>query len=131
MILLDTHAWLWLALAPRRLSAVAKAAIDKAAHAGGVGIASISLWEMSLLMVRGRVVPESSPESWLAGLVDRTRVTVKDITPTVAVLATHFPAEFPGDPVDRLIAATARAEGLPLVTKDAKLRASHVVRTIW
>jgi PIN domain nuclease of toxin-antitoxin system len=49
----------------------------------------------------------------------------------VATLATNFPDDFPADPADRLIAATARAEGIPLVTRDAKLRASAVVRTVW
>ena len=45
--------------------------------------------------------------------------------------ATHFPDNFPADPADRLIAATARAEGLPLVSRDARIRASAVVETIW
>jgi PIN domain nuclease of toxin-antitoxin system len=49
----------------------------------------------------------------------------------VAALATHFPDDFPGDPADRLIAATARADGVPLVSRDARLRASAVVETIW
>jgi PIN domain nuclease of toxin-antitoxin system len=131
MILLDTHAWVWLALEPRRLSGAATHAIKEATRTGGVAIASISLWEIGLMIVRGRLIPEGPAESWLDGLVDRTHVLVREITPSVAILATHFPTEFSGDPADRLIAATAHAEGLPLVTKDAKLRASHVVRTIW
>jgi len=32
---------------------------------------------------------------------------------------------------DRLIAATARAEGIPLVTRDATMRGSAVLRTVW
>jgi len=43
----------------------------------------------------------------------------------------HFPADFPGDPADRVIAATARATGAALVTRDACLRRSHAVETIW
>jgi PIN domain nuclease of toxin-antitoxin system len=58
-------------------------------------------------------------------------VVVKEITPTVAALATYLPADFPGDPADRLIAATARAEGLQLVSRDARLRRSAAVETIW
>lgn len=56
---------------------------------------------------------------------------VKEITPAVATLATQFREDFPADPADRLIAATARAEGLALVTRDAKLRASRHLTTIW
>ncbi len=64
-------------------------------------------------------------------MIDRSGVTVKAITPTVAALAAHFSDHFPGDPADRLIAATARAEGLSLVTRDARICASGVVETIW
>lgn len=131
MIVLDTHVWLWLGLEPRRLSAAATDAVRAAANAGGLSVASVSLLEMAVLIARGRVVPEGTAESWLAGLVDRTGVVVKDITPTIAVLATSFPDSFPGDPADRLIAATARAEGLALVTRDGRLRASDLVETVW
>lgn len=36
-----------------------------------------------------------------------------------------------GDPADRLIVATARQHGVPLVTKDTALRAFAGVETIW
>lgn len=58
-------------------------------------------------------------------------MTIKEITPTIAALATQFPDVFPADPADRLIAATARAEALVLVTRDARLRASRLVKTVW
>ena len=64
-------------------------------------------------------------------LVDSTRVAVREITPAIAALSTQFPEDFPKDPADRLIAATARAEGLPLVTKDERIRSSPLLRTIW
>ena len=54
-----------------------------------------------------------------------------EITPQIAILAQQFPASFPADPQDRLIAATAVAEGFPLVTADEDIRASPQVRTIW
>ncbi|MGH7277981.1 MAG: type II toxin-antitoxin system VapC family toxin [Candidatus Rokuibacteriota bacterium] len=131
MILLDTHSLLWLCLEPRRLSAAATSAIKKAVASGGLAIASITLWEIAMLIHRGRLVPRGTPETWLTDLIERSGVIVKDITPAVATLSTQFPAEFPRDPADRLIAATARAEGLPLVTRDSRLRRSQVLRTVW
>lgn len=131
MVLLDTHAWLWLGLEPRRLSAAATAAIREAADADGIAIASISLVELAMLITRGRVETRGTPEGWLSSLVDQTGVIVKDLTPAVAVIATQFPDDFPGDPADRLIAATARVEGVPLITRDSRLRASPTVRTVW
>jgi PIN domain nuclease of toxin-antitoxin system len=131
VIVLDTHAWLWLCLEPQRLSAPAIRAIRAAVSRGGLAIASITLWELAMMLARGRVIPRGTPEAWLAELIDRSGVVVKEITPAVAALATHFPEDFPGDPADRLIAATARAEGIPLVSRDAALRASAVIETIW
>jgi len=131
VIVLDTHAWLWLCLEPRRLSRRAAAAIRRAAQGGGLAIASITLWEVAVMVVRGRVIPQGTPEAWLAALVDRSGVIVKEITPSVAALATHFPDAFRGDPADRLIAATARSEGVVLVSRDARILAGRVVDTVW
>jgi PIN domain nuclease of toxin-antitoxin system len=131
MIVLDTHAFVWLCLEPKRLSAAATSAIRGALSAGGLAIASITIWEIAMMLHLGRLVPRGTPETWLTQLVKRSGVVVKEITPAVATLATQFPLDFPADPADRLIAATARAEGLTLVTRDAKVRASRVLRTVW
>jgi PIN domain nuclease of toxin-antitoxin system len=84
-----------------------------------------------MMVALGRVVPRATPGAWLGDLLARSGVTVKEITPAVAVLATQFPEGFPADAADRLIAATARAEGPPLVTRDAKLRSSRLLKTLW
>lgn len=131
MILLDTHAWFWLGARPERLTAAARAAIDRALKSGGIAIASVTLVEMAAWMGRGRLLATGSPETALADLVQSTAVIVKEITPTIATLAVRFPREFVRDPADRIIAATAQAEGLPLVTRDVKLRASRLVETVW
>jgi PIN domain nuclease of toxin-antitoxin system len=59
------------------------------------------------------------------------RVIVKPMTPEIAALAVRLPAGFPKDPADRLIAATAIVEGVPLVTADERIRQTKVVQTIW
>jgi PIN domain nuclease of toxin-antitoxin system len=58
-------------------------------------------------------------------------VILRAITPSIAALAAHFGPDFPADPADRLIAATARAEGAALITRDARIRAGRVVETVW
>jgi len=131
MILLDTHAWFWFGARPWQLSTPARAAIDQALKSGGLAIASVSLVEMAAWMTRGRLVSKGSPETALADLVQATAVIIKEITPAIATLAVHFPPEFVRDPADRVIAATARAEGLPLVTRDRRLRRSRLVETVW
>ena len=49
----------------------------------------------------------------------------------VAVLANQLPADYSGDPCDRLIAATELAQGMALVTKDTRVRACQQIKTIW
>jgi PIN domain nuclease of toxin-antitoxin system len=56
---------------------------------------------------------------------------VLPITPEIALLAAQFPDDYPGDPGDRLIGATARAEGLTLVTRDENIRRSPLLKTVW
>jgi len=82
-------------------------------------------------MAHNRLGLRGTSEAVLTRLVEETGVVVKEITPAVAILAVQFTEEFPRDPADRLIAATARAEGLPLVTRDARLRRSRLVETVW
>ena len=56
---------------------------------------------------------------------------MKPLTAEIAALATQFPDNYPRDPADRLIGATARAEGLVLITRDENIRRSPLVKTIW
>ncbi len=131
MTLLDTHALLFLGIAPERLSKPAARAIRRAARAGGLAVASISLWEIAMLAAAGRLRIRGTVESWLQDLLERTGVATREITPAIAALAVQFPDGFPRDPADRLIAATARAEGLALITRDEAIRESGLVETIW
>ena len=89
----------------------------------------MTLWELAQLVARGRVQVYGSVETSVRALVED--MTVIPITPEIAALATQFPDDFPHDPVDRLIGATARAEGMTLVTRDERIRRSPLVRTVW
>ena len=52
MILLDTHAWIWWRADPGRLSAPAAALI---ATTDRIGLSAISVWELAMLVRRGRI----------------------------------------------------------------------------
>lgn len=129
MILLDTHVLVWAVTEPNRLSRVATSAISRARKGSGLAIAAISLWELAVLLSRGRIQAYGTIDASVRLLTDG--VTIMPLTPEIAALATQFPDDFPADPADRLIGATARAEGLPLVTRDVKLQDSPLLQTIW
>ena len=131
MILLDTHALIWWLLEPARLSRRAASVIRRARRGGGLAIAAMTLWEVAAMFARGQIVPRGGVEASLRDLIKESGAEVKPITTEIAVLATQFPEDFPHDPADRLIAATARAEGMALVTRDERLRRSPLLKTVW
>ena len=129
MILLDTHALLWMASDPKRLSKRADKAIREARQGTGIAIATITLWEIAWLAHHQRIVVLGSVESFVRETV--ARVILRPVTPEIAALAVRLPEQFPKDPSDRLIASTAMVEGMPLVTADMRIRRSKVVETVW
>ncbi|HLO06369.1 MAG TPA: type II toxin-antitoxin system VapC family toxin [Terriglobales bacterium] len=129
MIVLDTHVLLWAVADSKKLSRAADAAIRRSRQADGVAISAITLWELASLVARGRIRDYGTVENSVNRLIEG--VTIKPITPEIAALATQFPNDYPHDPADRLIGATARAEGLALVTRDENIRKSPLLKTIW
>jgi PIN domain nuclease of toxin-antitoxin system len=131
VILLDTHVLVWLIVDEGRLSRRANSAIRRARASDGIAIADITVWELAFLFARGALRTHGTVENTVQNFVTRSGVNVKPITSEIAALATQFPDDYPKDPIDRLIGATARAEGIALVTRDEKIRNSSLLRTIW
>lgn len=131
MIFLDTHVLVWLASDEDRLSRPAASAIRRARASDGLAISDIVIWEVAFLFARGILRTHATVEATVEKLITNTGVIVRSINSQVAAIAAQFPDDYPKDPIDRLIGATALAEGLPLVTLDERIRKSPLLKTIW
>jgi PIN domain nuclease of toxin-antitoxin system len=129
VIVLDTHVWLWWLAAPARLSRAASKAIEQAPR---LGVSTLSAWEVAMLTMRGRISLDRDVRLWIGQAFAEERVQALAPSADVAVTAGLLDAQsFPGDPVDRLIYATARSTGATLVTRDAAIRAFDSASTLW
>lgn len=131
MILLDTHILIWDALAPERLSPAATTSLQQANQGDGMLIADISLWEIAMLMQKGRLQVAAESHTFLNLILAANRLTVQPISAQIASLATQLPRLVNADPADRLIVATAIAAQAPLVTADRNLHHAARVPIIW
>jgi PIN domain nuclease of toxin-antitoxin system len=129
MILLDTHALIWAAREPAKLSKPAADAIQTAGKSGGLAISAITLWELAWLATHGRLNFTGTMDDFVERLSSRT--AIRPITTNIAVLASQLPSTYSRDPSDRLIGATAMSEGIALITKDRTIRNCRQIKTIW
>lgn len=131
MILLDTCAIIWDALDQDQLTTRARTAINKADQHNALVICDISLWEIAMLIKKGRLEIDTSAASFLQLFLQSRSVSVLPISPEIAELSTSFGADISSDPADRLIATTSVIHNAQLVTADEKLLRSEMVDTLW
>ena len=94
-------------------------------------MSAISCWEVSLLVQRGRLELAIAVEEWIARSEALPFLEFLPVDHRIAARANSLPGNLHADPADRLIVATALLHGLPLVTKDRRLRRFPHVETIW
>ena len=130
LILVDTHVVIWLAFEQERLSKVAQAAIDEARqNQQALSISDFTMFELVMIFRKNRIGLNISLESFLFEV--EQRFVILPITRDVCVQTLAFPREYPRDPADLIIGATAVVNGLTLVTADREIRQSRAVPTIW
>lgn len=122
-VLLDTCAVIWMVDTvdlPGRVMDV----IANASQTGGVYISTATAWEIGLLSRPSRRPMPSfhpGPKAWWARVMALPGVKEARITPDIAINSSHLPGDLHSDPADRLIIATARHLGMPIVTGDRKI----------
>ena len=132
VILLDTHAWVWWAADPDRLPRPARTRLSQAVGRGEpLHVSAISVWEVAMLVERGRLELTIPVEAWIAraeAAPEISFVPVEHRTALRSVLLQDFPHR---DPADRIIAATALDLGAALLTGDRRLREYAPLETVW
>ena len=118
-VLLDTHTILWWLADDPALSPTARATIGKGSNE--VLVSSASVWEIAIKRSLGKL---SAPDGLLASISEDGLVFLA-VTPWHAWRAGELPWHH-RDPFDRLLAAQALSEGIPLVTADPRFGPSGV-----
>ena len=118
MIVLDTHAAIWLAI-DKGLGRQSRKRADKALADDRLAISAFSFWELAMLIAKGRLRALKSAGEQRAKLL-AGGIRELPLTGEIAILAAELEG-LNGDPADRIIAATALAYDATLMTADDNL----------
>ena len=127
---LDTHALIWLLEGNDRLGEMSRGLVRAAAASNTLCVSAITPWEIAMLVTKGRLSFNREVGQWLKVALEMPGIGLVPLSVDISVASTQLPGDFHADPADRIIVATARQLGAPLVTEDklilAYAQAGHV-----
>lgn len=126
-ILLDTHALLWATLSPASLSG--KAASIIADQANTILVSAASAWEIAAKVRIGKLPGAEALERRFLEVMKIAGYRIVSIDAPDALRAGRLTGKH-RDPFDRMIAARALADDIPVISADPKLD-WFGVRRIW
>ena len=127
-LLLDTHALLWALAEPHRLSARAAALIK--APTNEIVVSAASTWEIATRYRLGRLPLAGPIVAGFAAHLVTLRAEELPVRSIHALVAGSFVQEH-RDPFDRMLAAQAMVEGVPLLTDDPAFAVFPELKTLW
>jgi len=127
----DTHTALWYLFGDSRLTATAKQFIDKAATARlTIALAPSSLAEVVYLVEKKRLLPSAYSDLRNALANPNHVLEEAPFTADVVEAMRQVARDSVPDMPDRIVAATAVYFGVPVISRDGRIRAS-TVQTVW
>ena len=130
MIVVDTHALIWW-VAGGPLSKLAAESIERNAADHRLFASSITAWEISLLVEKGRLELTIEVAEWIKEVEALPGLRFIPVDNDISVASTKLHEPFHPDPADRIIVATARSLDAPVVTRDQRLIDYPHVETVW
>jgi len=126
-LLLDTHTLLWWLEGDRRMSKRARTLIGR--DSNEVFVSAASAWEITTKWRLGKLPGAADVAADIAGAVASQAFLPLSITLAHAQLAGRLTTDH-RDPFDRMLAAQALIEGIPIVSNDEAFDRFGVVR-VW
>jgi PIN domain nuclease of toxin-antitoxin system len=121
-LLLDTHIALWLDSGDERLQPATRSVIDECWRSGGtILLSAVTVWEIALLVDRGRIELDLPIEKWVERFVAQRGLQVVPLGYRAAAHSYRLHPLEHRDPADRLLIATAIELDCPLVTYDDRI----------
>ncbi|HEX6274784.1 MAG TPA: type II toxin-antitoxin system VapC family toxin [Polyangiaceae bacterium] len=127
--LADTHALVWFLSQPVKLGRRAARVFDGLGVTAEVHVSTISLWEVALLHDEGHLRLAEGFSAWCDALARVNGIRLEPLLPDDVEHARSLGAL--SDPSDRLIAGTALRLGVPMLSKDSRLRAERLLELVW
>jgi PIN domain nuclease of toxin-antitoxin system len=128
MILLDTHAVVWLASDQDKLSENAKELIRS--NAGRLYLSVVSSWEISILHKRNRLKLPMEPEEYVDRLIEQHGLNEAPLERKVVQLSVRLP-DIHNDPFDRILIALCQENGWMLLSKDRVISKYPGINVVW
>ena len=130
-LLLDTHAFLWAAFSPRKLSARARSALVD--HDNVVAVSSLSFWEISLKFSLGKIMLEGCTPDELPAVAREMQFEILQADATDMASFHALPKTVHKDPFDRMIIWQAIRQSRTLVSKDGHFAPyrEHGLQVLW
>ena len=118
-VLLDTHALWWLIGGEVSFGREALRLVQAASRSDGLIVSAISFWEVAMLLRRRRLSLDTSVSAWRQQVI---QLGIKEVAVSgdIGIAAVEL-GDFPADPADRIIAATASLGGATLLTADERI----------
>ena len=129
IVVLDTCAIVWAVSDPRQIPN--RAAHILRAEDTEVQVSAISCAEIACASARGRIEIDRHWRHWFRHYIELNGWTVLPVDLEAIEEAYALPEPFHRDPADRIIVASARLRGAPIITADARILGYPHVKTVW